>query len=79
MSIETSIRTILSTEFGVDGDTISEDEKLFSSGLLDSLSSLRLLMSLEQNFGVTVSPLDVSLDDVDTIGKITETVHRLKP
>lgn len=79
MSIETSIRTILSTEFGVDGDIISEDEKLFSSGLLDSLNSLRLLMSLEQNFGVTVSPLDVSLDDVDTIGKITETVHRLKP
>lgn len=78
MTLETDIRSILSADFGLDTEGLSSDEALFSSGLLDSLSSLRLLMSLESRFNVPISPLDVSLDDVDTIDKIAETVARLQ-
>jgi acyl carrier protein len=76
--MEEKIRMILTQEFGLTADGLGGDQPIFSSGLLDSLSSLRLVMSLEQNFGVRVSPLDISLDDVDTINSITATVTRLR-
>ncbi len=76
--MEEKIRGILSSEFGLMADSLDADQPIFSSGLLDSLSSLRLVMSVEQNFGVRVSPLDISLDDVNTINCITATVIRLK-
>ncbi len=76
--MEETVRRILSSEFGLMADSLDVDQPIFSSGLLDSLSSLRLVMSLEQNFGVRVSPLDISLDDVNTINFITATVIRLK-
>ena len=78
MTAEANVRSILSSEFGVNAEILDADAPIFSSGLLDSLSSLRLLMSLEQHFGFSVSPLDVSLEDVDSIGKITETIERLQ-
>lgn len=78
MTIETDVRTILSTDFGLEAADIDGDAPLFSSGTLDSLSSLRLLMSLEGQFGLSISPLDVSLEDVDSVNKITETVARLQ-
>jgi acyl carrier protein len=76
--MEEKIRRILSREFGLMADSLELDQPIFSSGLLDSLSSLRLVMSLEKFFGVHVSPLDISLDDVNTINCITATVIRLK-
>jgi acyl carrier protein len=78
MTIETDVRAILSNEFGLKAADIDGDAALFSSGTLDSLSSLRLLMSLESAFGLSISPLDVSLEDVDSVNKITETVTRLQ-
>lgn len=78
MSVEENVRSILSSEFGLDTTALAGDAPLFSSGLLDSLSSLRLLMSLEKEFRLSISPLDVSLDDVDSIDLITATVNRLQ-
>ena len=70
------IREILGREFGLETD-IAGDAKLFSSGRLDSLNSIRLLMSLETEFGVKVSPLDVSIEDIDSIAQIDAMVSRL--
>ncbi len=78
MTVEENIRSILSAEFGLDAENIVADAPIFSAGLLDSLNSLRLLMQLEGHFGLSISPLDVSLDDVDSIAKIVETIERLK-
>lgn len=78
MATDAEIRAILSTEFGLDTDGLAPTDALFSSGRLDSLSSLKLLMSLESIFGVAISPLDVSLEDVDSIEQIAATVIRLR-
>ena len=74
--IDAKVREILGRDFGLDGN-LAADEKLFSSGKLDSLSSLNLLMSLEGEFGVKISPLDISIDDIDSIEQIAVTVDRL--
>lgn len=76
--MQDQVKQVLHQEFGLQIDNLETDAPIFSSGLLDSLSSLRLVMSLERYFGVSVSPLDVSLEDVDTIDGICETIRRLK-
>jgi len=73
----TEIRTLLETSFGLPPET-DPDAELFSSQLLSSLNSVQLLLQLEQSFGVTVSPLDVSIEDIDSIEKIEATIQRLK-
>jgi acyl carrier protein len=78
MGLEAEIREVLVQEFGLDPDGLSDSEALFSTGRLDSLSSLKLLMSLEGKFGVSISPLDVSLEDVDSVDQIAATVTRLR-
>ena len=78
MTIEAEIRDVLETEFGLDTSDLNNDRALFSSGLLDSLNSLRLLLALSDKYDLSVSPLDVSLEDFDTIGQIVATVNRLR-
>ena len=54
---------------------ITDDAPLFSSGLLDSLSAVQLLFTINDDLGINLSPLDVALDDFDTINLIVATVE----
>ena len=78
MTHDSEIRALLSREFGLDADRLDVEAAIFSSGLLDSLSSMKLLVALEAAFGIKVSPLDISIEDVDSIAQIDATVARLK-
>lgn len=75
MATKDDIREILQSELGLDTSSLADDDGIFSTGLLDSLSSLRLLMGIEQKYGISISPLDVSLDDMDTVNSIAQTVE----
>lgn len=55
---------------------ITDDAPLFSSGLLDSLSAVQLLFTINDDLGINLSPLDVALDDFDTINLIVSTVEK---
>ena len=71
------IRSMVVDKFGLPVGT-PDDEILFSSGLLDSLSAVQLLVYLEETVGVSLSPLEVGLDDVDSIDAIFATVERFQ-
>ncbi|MBO4908274.1 MAG: D-alanine--poly(phosphoribitol) ligase subunit DltC [Lachnospiraceae bacterium] len=51
-----------------------EDVELFESGLLDSMAYLELLMEIETRLGITISPSEVSKDDINTPAKFVEFV-----
>ena len=55
---------------------ITDDAPLFSSGVLDSLSAVQLLFTINDDLGINLSPLDVALDDFDTINLIVSTVEK---
>jgi acyl carrier protein len=57
---------------------LSADEPLFSSGLLDSFAVTRLIVFLEDEFGVRVPIPDVSLPDFDTAARCVAVVERLR-
>lgn len=78
MNQDAEIRALLNREFGLDVDALDAEAAIFSSGLLDSLSSMKLLVALEAAFGIKISPLDISIEDVDSIAQIDATVTRLK-
>ncbi|HEY4215974.1 MAG TPA: acyl carrier protein [Gemmatimonadaceae bacterium] len=60
---------------GIPRASLTNDAPLFTSGLLDSIDILNLIMFLETKFGVVVSPLEVSLEHFDTIASITALVR----
>ena len=72
-----AVRLMLIEEFGLEED-LTTGTPLFSSNLLDSLNSLEVIALVEANMGIRISPLDVSLDDFDTVDRITATINRLK-
>ena len=69
------IRSLVIDNLGLEAD-IADDTLLFSSGLLDSLSAVSLLFSLNDDLGISLSPLDVGLDDFDSIDLIVATVEK---
>ena len=67
---------LLQAEFGLNKDNLNADTKIFSDGILDSLSSLQLIMHIERMFSISVSPLDVSIDDIDTVDSMAALIDR---
>ncbi|MBR2834925.1 MAG: D-alanine--poly(phosphoribitol) ligase subunit DltC [Coriobacteriales bacterium] len=54
------------------------DADLFEEGILDSLSAIELLVSLEDRFGVHIAPTELEREEMNTLQKIIDrTVERL--
>jgi acyl carrier protein len=69
-----SLRAYLGERMGLDTSTLADDTPLFSSNLLDSFSMVDLIMFNEKESGVRLNPTDVSLDNLDSIGRILKFV-----
>lgn len=55
---------------------LADEQPLYSAGLLGSMRIANLLADLEMTFKVTIPESEVSVDDLDSIAKIAETVVR---
>jgi acyl carrier protein len=56
---------------------IKEGQKLVSSGLIDSLSVLKLISLLEKKLNVSIPPDTLQPEDFDDLDLIVETVERV--
>jgi acyl carrier protein len=66
-------------ELFLDVTGIDAETPLFSSGLIDSFSLATLILAVEEKAGVKLDPLDVTLDNLDSIERILRflsTKHR---
>jgi acyl carrier protein len=59
------------------GKNVKDDEALISSGLIDSLSILKLISQLEKSLAVAIPPENLQPDDFETVNEIVETVLRV--
>ncbi len=56
---------------GVPSDDLADPEALlFSTGILDSFSMVDLIMFIEGEAGVQLSPADVRLENLDSVSRI---------
>ena len=69
------IRSFLSDRLGLDTDEIEDDTLLFSSAILDSFSMVDLLMFLETSTQIRFNPTDVTLQNLDSIGRMLKFVE----
>jgi acyl carrier protein len=56
---------------------IKDDERLVSSGLIDSLSVLRLISLMEKKLGILIPPDTLQPEDFDDVEIIVETIQRV--
>lgn len=76
--LKTSLRHVLLTRFGVKKAGFTDDTKLFSEGLLDSLSVMELVSFVESETGCVIAPTEIVLENFDTIERIVSFVDALK-
>ena len=69
------IREALAAQFEVDVDNITRDTDLMNDLGADSLDLVELIMTLEEEYGVTV--LDDSVYEHKTVGAITDYIEEL--
>ena len=57
-------------------ERINPDESLFASGVLDSLSILRLIAFIEEQFGVIIEDAEVVPDNFQSINEINSFITK---
>lgn len=80
MNIESSVEKFILDELlsGSRTQKIDPDESLVASGVLDSLSLLRLITFLEENFNVIVDDDEVVSENFETLNVIKAFVEGKK-
>lgn len=68
--------TFLNKKLGIDTGSIDESTLLFSSGMIDSFSLMSLISFIEKRGSFRMSPLEVSLENMDSVERILSYVDR---
>lgn len=68
----------METDLGIASATLDPSMPLFSSGVIDSFSMVALITFMEKQSGITIEPIDVTLENFDTVEKIEAFVSRKK-
>ena len=72
IELQNNIMRILSEKIHVEVPSVETD--LMESGLLDSLTLVELMASLEEKFGISISFDDIELDNFRSVDRIAEFV-----
>jgi len=63
---------------GEDPNELTDDTPLITGGILDSISTLKLVVFLEDRFGVTVEAHEAGVEHLDSIGQIARLIGEKK-
>lgn len=68
-SMAATVHDFILSEFlpGEDPSTLGFDTELITSGILDSLATLKLVAFLEERFGVAIAPHELTPENLDSI------------
>ncbi len=63
---------------GEDPDELTDSTPLITGGILDSITTLKLVVFLEEHFGITVEAHEAGIEHLDSIGQIARLVAEKK-
>jgi len=74
--ISARVKKFVLEEFlpGEDADELQADTELLTSGILDSLATLKLITFLEEEYDITVEAHEADSENLNTIADITSFV-----
>lgn len=75
--INQTVKDFILEEFlpGEDPDELKDDTPLITGGVLDSIATLKLVLFLEERYGVTLEAHEVDPEHLDTIVDIARFVR----
>jgi acyl carrier protein len=78
--ISEAVRDYILREFlpGEDPSELTEETPLITGGILDSISTLKLVAYLEDRFGITLEAHEAGVDNLDSLAQITQLVAAKK-
>ena len=78
--IRRTVQDYILREFlpGESPEELTDETPLITGGILDSISTLKLVTFLEDRFSVTVEAHEAGVDHLDSVGKIAELIARKK-
>jgi acyl carrier protein len=63
---------------GEDPDELTDRTPLITGGILDSISTLKLVVFLEDHFGITVEAYEAGVEHLDTVEQIAALIAQKK-
>jgi acyl carrier protein len=78
--IEKTLHDYILGEFlpGEDPEELTERTPLITGGILDSITTLKLVVFLEEHFGITVEAHEAGVEHLDSIRQIAELITEKK-
>jgi acyl carrier protein len=75
--VASAIKQFILTELlpGEDPSLLDESTPLMSSAILDSTSTLKLVLFIEERFGIELEARDTRPSNLETIGSIVRTIQ----
>ncbi len=75
--IQGKVKTFILREFldGEDPSALTPTTQMFTTGILDSIATLKLVLFLEERWRVKLSAHEVSPDNLDTIALVADLVR----
>lgn len=76
-AVRSDVKEFILREFlpGENPDDLTDDLPLISAGILDSIATLKLVMHLEERFGITLAAHEASKEHLDSIDRIVSLVQ----
>jgi len=80
-AVSEKIKDYLMREFlpGENPDELTTTTPLITGGILDSIAALKLVIFLEEEYGVTFEAHEVNRENLDTIARIVQLLIAKKP
>ena len=60
-------------------EPLTSDMSLFRDGLLDSMKMVELIAFVEETFRFRISPVDITVENFDSVDRIVGLITRKKP
>lgn len=77
MDIQKQIVDILAEATGEDFSD-NMDQELYESGIMDSMATVQMLLTLQETFDITIPVSEFNRDDWNTPNKLVEQVKKLQ-
>jgi acyl carrier protein len=78
--ITATVKTFILNEYlpGEDPSALTEDTPLMTTGILNSIEVLKVVMFLENQFGITITPRESGVENLNTLSDIVRLVMSKK-
>jgi acyl carrier protein len=80
-AIKQEIKDFIMSEFlpGESPDELTDSTPLITGGILDSIATLKLVMHVEETYGVNFEPHEVDKENLDTLDLIARLLRSKLP